>query len=58
MFGDSLQAILVIGGFIVLGAAIAWAMARNRVSRRQEARTEDATRHLYDEGTVDRTGGG
>ena len=57
MVGDSLWTFLVIGGFIILGAAIAFAMMRNRMSPRQEQRTEDATRKLYDEGTVDRTGG-
>ena len=49
MFGDSLEAFLVIGGFIILGAAIAFAMLRNRVSPQQERRTEQATRELYDD---------
>ena len=55
MFGDSLWTFLVIGGFVILGAAIAFATMRNRITPRQEQRTEDATRQLYDEGTVDRT---
>ena len=53
IFGDSLWAFLVIGGFIILGAAIAFAALRNRVSSRQMERTEEATRKLYDEGAVD-----
>lgn len=58
MVGDSLWTFLVVGGFVILGGAIAVAMLRNRVTPRQEQRTEDATRKLYDEGTVDRTGDG
>ncbi len=50
--GDHLWAFVVVGGFLILGAAIAWAKLNNRTSRRQEARTEAATRELYEEGTV------
>lgn len=34
-------------GALILGAAIAWAALNNRQSRREERRTEDATRDLY-----------
>lgn len=46
-FGDSLWAFVVIGGFIILGLAIAYAKLRNKVTPEQEARTEAATRELY-----------
>ena len=53
IFGDGLWAFVVIGGFLILAAAIAWAKFNNRTSRRQEARTEQATRELYEEGTTE-----
>lgn len=53
ILGGSLWAIVVVLGFIILGGAIAYAMMRNRVTPRQERRTEDATRKLYEEGTTD-----
>jgi hypothetical protein len=49
MVGDNLWAFVVLGGFVILGAAIAYAMMRNRVSPEREARTEEATARLYDE---------
>ena len=49
IFGDSLWAFMVVGGFIILAAAIAFAMLRNKVTPRQERRTEQATRDLYQE---------
>ena len=52
-FGDGLWAFVVIGGFLILAAAIAWAKLKNRTSRRQDARTEQATRELYEEGTTE-----
>ncbi|SEJ76097.1 hypothetical protein SAMN05428950_10358 [Sphingomonas sp. OV641] len=47
--GDSLWAFIVVGGFIILGLAIAFAKLRNRVSPEQERRTEQATREMYKE---------
>jgi hypothetical protein len=47
--GDGLWAFVVIGGFIILGAAIAFAKLRNRTSARTEAFTEAKTRELYKE---------
>lgn len=47
--GDSLWAFVVIGGFIILGLAIAYAKLRNKSTPEQEARTEQATRDLYKE---------
>jgi hypothetical protein len=43
-----LQAIMVIVGPILLALAIAWAVLRNRGSRRDVERTEAATRELYE----------
>jgi hypothetical protein len=54
LFGDSLWGFVVIGGFVILAAAIAWAALRNRTSRRTERLTEDATRDLYKGDPVDR----
>jgi hypothetical protein len=48
-FGDSLWAIVVIGGFLVLGLAIAIAKLRNKATPSQERRTEQATHDLYKE---------
>ncbi|WP_375272330.1 LPXTG cell wall anchor domain-containing protein [Sphingomonas sp.] len=49
MFGDNLQAILVILGFVVLGGAILFAKLRNKQSPAEERRTEEATRRNYHE---------
>ncbi|MGI4731308.1 MAG: hypothetical protein ACRYFW_06125 [Janthinobacterium lividum] len=49
IFGSSLQGFVVIFGFVILGAAIAYAALRNKQTPRQTKRTEDATRALYDE---------
>lgn len=46
--------VVFVGGFIVLGAAIAWAMKNNKQSRREFERGEQATRELYDGDPVDR----
>ena len=47
LFGDSLWAIVVVGGFVVLAAAIAFAKLRNNQTPREERRTERATHDLY-----------
>ena len=47
--GDSLWAFVVIGGFIILGLAIAIAKFRNKTSAAQDARTEQATHDRYKE---------
>ena len=47
IFGSSVWAFVVIGGFIILGGAIAFAALRNRQTRRGEAHTEAATRQNY-----------
>ena len=47
--------VVFFGGGFVLAAAIAWAMNRNRATKRQVPRTEQATRELYDGDPVDRT---
>ena len=44
-----LQSILVIVGPILLALAIAWAMLRNRASRGDVEKTEEATRMRYDQ---------
>jgi hypothetical protein len=41
--------LLTIIGAIVLAAAIAWAMLRNRSSRSQIDESEEATRRVYEE---------
>ena len=48
-FSSPLQGIMVIVGPILLAAAIAWAMLRNRGSRQDIERTEVATRERYDQ---------
>jgi hypothetical protein len=48
-FSSPLQGIMVIVGPILLAAAIAWAMLRNRGSREDIERTEAATRERYDQ---------
>ena len=45
---SSLWGILTILGPIVLAVALLWAILHNRTSKRQDARTEAATRELYD----------
>lgn len=47
--GDSLWAIIVVLGFVVLGGAILFARTRNKVTPQEHARTEAATRELYKE---------
>ncbi len=47
--GDVLWAIVVVGGFIILGLALAYAKLRNRTSPEQLRRTEDATRRMQEE---------
>jgi hypothetical protein len=49
MFGDGLWSFVVIAGPIILVIALLWAMLRNRTTRAQDARTEQATRDLYRE---------
>ena len=53
IFGSSLWAIVVVGGFVVLGLAIAYAMKRNKVTPEQNRRTEEATRRMYDAQNAD-----
>jgi len=47
--GDSMWAFVVIGGFIILGLALAYAKFRNKTTPAQDARTEQATRDMYKE---------
>ncbi|NTS66043.1 LPXTG cell wall anchor domain-containing protein [Sphingomonas sp. HHU CXW] len=49
MFGDNLQAILVILGFVVLGGAILFAKLRNKQTPAEFRQTEEATRRNYHE---------
>lgn len=49
--------VVFVGGFIVLGAVIAWAKKNNHQTRREFERTEAATRDLYDGDPVDRREG-
>ena len=44
-----LYTLVVIGGFIILGGAIAWAKLRNNTTPREDRHTERATRDLYRE---------
>ena len=46
---SSMQGLMVVVGPIVLALAIAFAIFRNRGTRREVQRTEDATRRMYDE---------
>jgi hypothetical protein len=56
MVGDSLWAIVVVLGFVVLGGAIAFAKLKNKTTPEQERRTEQATKDLYREQSAeDRT---
>ena len=45
----TLYSLVVIGGFIILGGAIAWAKLRNKTTPQQDRHTERATRDLYRE---------
>ncbi|MEH3035199.1 MAG: hypothetical protein PGN23_01705 [Sphingomonas adhaesiva] len=49
MVGDGLWSFVVIAGPIILGLALLYAILRNRRTREQEARTEQATHELYRE---------
>ncbi len=49
MVGDGLWSFVVIAGPIILGLALLYAVLRNRRSRADEARTEQATHDLYRE---------
>lgn len=49
--GDGLWAFVVIGGFVILAAAIAFAKLRNRTGPRSRAFTEQKTRELYKDQT-------
>jgi hypothetical protein len=51
---DGLWAFVVIGGFIILGLAIAFAKFRNRASAADKGRTEQATRDVYAAEEADR----
>lgn len=46
---ELLWAFVVIGGPVILGIAIAWGVLTSRRSAKAEARTEKATRKMYDE---------
>jgi hypothetical protein len=46
-FSDGLWAFVVIGGFIILGLALAFAKLKNRTGAQQMRRTEEATADLY-----------
>lgn len=46
-FGDSLWAFVVVGGFVILGAALLYARLRNRTTPEQDRRRDEATRTLY-----------
>lgn len=49
MLGDSLWAIVVVLGFVILAGALLFAKAKNKRSPEAERRTEQATRDLYQE---------
>ena len=56
MFGDSLWAIVVVLGFVVLGGAIAFAKFKNKTTPSEDARTAQATKDMYREQSAeDRT---
>ena len=46
---SSMQGVMVILGPILLAIANAWAIFHNRGTREEVARTEEATRRMYDE---------
>ncbi|MHA6718283.1 hypothetical protein ACX40Y_02410 [Sphingomonas sp. RS6] len=45
---STIQGLMVVIGPIVLALVLAWAVIRNKRSRRDMGRTEDATRRNYD----------
>ena len=49
MSADHFYAFMLIGGPILLGVVLLWAMTHNRLSRRQKQESEAATRRLYKE---------
>jgi hypothetical protein len=49
MFGDSVWALVVVLGFVILGGALLFAKLRNKRTPEQERRTEEATRRNYHE---------
>ncbi|MFL9840371.1 hypothetical protein ABS767_05295 [Sphingomonas sp. ST-64] len=53
--GGGVWGLMVIIGPIILGAILLWAVLHNRVSRREEQRTEEATRRMYDAQNEDDT---
>ncbi len=50
---ESFYGLLNVIGPIILIAAIAWAVLHNRRTPREEARTEEATRQMYDAQNAD-----
>jgi hypothetical protein len=50
---ELLWGFVVIGGPIILGLVIAWATLNNRRSAKDEARTEAATRQMYEQQNAD-----
>lgn len=48
-FGDGLWAFVVVGGFILLGLAMAYAKFRNRTTPEQDRRTAEGTRRMQEE---------
>ena len=46
---EGIWGFVIIGGPIVLGLGLLWALAHNRGSRREIERTEQATRKMYEE---------
>ena len=53
--GGGLWGVMTILGPILLAAVILWAILHNRTSKRQERRTEEATREMYDEQSAEDT---
>lgn len=53
MLGDSLWAIVVVLGFVILAGALLFAKRGNKRSPQEEARTEAATRDLYRDGAAE-----
>ena len=50
MFGDHAYALVIIGGFIVLGAAIAYAKWRNMQAGKDDVVRRDAPPPSYEDG--------
>ena len=46
--GGGLWGVMTILGPIILAAVVLWAILNNRTSKREEHRTEEATRKMYD----------